>query len=265
MKLARILSSVYCQPWAVLPEVHQSIQNIITQKVQGNISDLILAEEVTPISARIGNVAIININGVVLPKVTSMDKQLGAVSCQDIRKAIKQAKASDAPYVILNIDSPGGVVQGIGELAEAIKDLAADKYVIAYSDGDMCSAAYWLAAQATSIVTSPSANVGSIGVFLAFLTYAEALQAQGVKPEIFQAGKYKTLGLTEKDVTDDERAFLEAGVNKTYADFLAAVSHRNLSEEVTQGQTFDGNTAFENKLVDAVESDLDEIIAYLNS
>jgi len=88
----------------------------------------------------------------------------GATDIEDIMEAVNAAAVRpDVQAVFLDIDSPGGSVSGTPELAQAVSDLCKAKYTYAFSGGQMCSAAYWVASQCDAIYVSPSARVGSIG------------------------------------------------------------------------------------------------------
>ena len=90
----------------------------------------------------------------------------GATSVEILATDLRTAATDPAiDQIVLEIDSPGGEATGIAELAGQIREISdTTKPVIAYVDGMAASAAYWLAAAATEIVTSPTAMLGSIGV-----------------------------------------------------------------------------------------------------
>src|SRR5262249_42337824 len=69
--------------------------------------------------------------------------------------------------IVLNVDSPGGEVTGISELAEMIFAARPRKRVVAYVGGMGASAAYWIASAATEIIADATALVGSIGIVAA--------------------------------------------------------------------------------------------------
>lgn len=81
-----------------------------------------------------------------------------------IQAALKRASEDFSVWGIeLEIDSPGGYVDGLGETAQMIR--ASEKPIAARVHNLAASAAYWLASQADSIlVSSPADQVGSIGV-----------------------------------------------------------------------------------------------------
>jgi protease-4 len=82
--------------------------------------------------------------------------------------------------IVLKINSGGGSVEGTGEFADLIK--ASTKPVIAYTDGIMASAAYWLGCSAKEIFAShKTVEVGSIGTAISFYDNREAMKQYGYK------------------------------------------------------------------------------------
>jgi protease-4 len=90
---------------------------------------------------------------------------------------------------LIEIDSPGGAVDGTPELCNIIAGL--DKPVIAYVDNMAASAAYWIASQADHIITNSQnyTEVGSIGTLAVLANEKEYLKKQGMKVEIIRATK----------------------------------------------------------------------------
>lgn len=118
----------------------------------------------------------------------------------------------------------------------------------------MCSAAYWIASQADAIFATPSARVGSIGVLMPMLDESKAFEQAGLKVELFAAGKFKSIGVAGTSITDEQRAWLQAQVDETYADFKAAVlaRGRRITPDVMEGQCFSGRKASYNSLTSGV-------------
>lgn len=183
-----------------------------------------------------------------------------------IEAALEEIRTNTAiTTAILDIDSPGGYTTGIAELGEDIAALDAQKPVFAWSAGMCCSAAYWLASQCRRIVSSRSADIGSVGTYCAVYDYSGYLEKLGVTLELFKAGDLKAIGLFGKAMTDEERAFLQASVDKTNNAFLAAVQagRGDLAEADLQGQWFDGEDALAKGFVDANARNLGEMLAAL--
>ena len=82
--------------------------------------------------------------------------------------------------VVLKINSGGGTVEGTGEFADLIK--SASKPIIAYTDGCMASAAYWIGCSAKEIFAShKTVEIGSIGTAIDMYDNREALAKMGYK------------------------------------------------------------------------------------
>lgn len=172
---------------------------------------------------------------------------------EKIAQTLRDLQAdSSVNAVLLDIDSPGGSVNGTPELAAAVARLSREKYVYAYTSGMCCSAAFWVASQCDAIYAAPSARLGSVGVILPMLDSSEAHHKSGLKVEAFTAGKYKGAGLSGTSLSEEQRALLQAQVNTLWEDFKSAVTRRrNIAPEDMEGQTFFGQAARNKGFVDA--------------
>jgi signal peptide peptidase SppA len=182
----------------------------------------------------------------------------GATDMNQVAEAIQEAVSRDeVKSILLDIDSPGGTVNGTPELAQAVADAAKLKSIHAFSAGQMCSAAYWIASQADAIYATPSARVGSIGVLLPMLDETKAFEQAGLKVELFAAGKFKSVGVPGVSLTDEQRAWLQADIDEIYGDFKAAVlaRGRRITADVMEGQCFSGRKASYNSLTSGVVQD----------
>jgi protease-4 len=215
-------------------------------------------------------VAVIPINGMLMKGAGPYAEScMGVVNPDRVSHALGQAMASkDIKQIVLDIGSPGGRVTYIPEMAAQIK-AAADtrgKTVWAFTDTHIASAATWLASQANEIITTPSASVGSIGTYLAFLNPKVAMQMQGYQLELFKVGTHKALGLPGQDLTQADREYLQAGVNKINEQFVTAVKagRRKVSNEaVTDAKMYDGGDAVKHGLSDGLVASWDEFVSLL--
>ena len=142
-----------------------------------------------------------------------------------------EALSSGAPGLVLRIDSPGGLVSGCMETARAIRALAdaSNKRLVAYVDGQACSAAYALACVAHSVVTPETGTLGSIGVLRARLDVSAALEREGVKMHVITSGARKGDGDPSVAISADEMAAIQDGVNTLSAIFFDHVAqYRNV-------------------------------------
>lgn len=127
-----------------------------------------------------GDCAVISIDGPIFRRANLFTEISGGASTEYLAHDISTALNSDrVRSILLLIDSPGGEAKGIHELAAQIFAGRAQKPIHAYTDGDCCSGAYWLAAAAQQITLDASALVGSVGVVLTVDDPAHALNDDG--------------------------------------------------------------------------------------
>lgn len=163
------------------------------------------------------------------------------------------AKAPVGTTVVFWFRSPGGIVTGIPETAAEILRIkkARGLRLIAFCDDMVASAAYWLAAMCDEIVATPTADAGSIGVYLAYYDFCAYLEKMGVKLELFKEGTLKGTGLIGNPLDEAARVYLQAGVTEAYGHFTEAVTAmRKVEPGSMQGQTFRGQDAMDANLVD---------------
>jgi hypothetical protein len=144
-------------------------------------------------------------------------------------------------------------VLGTPELADRIAQVS--KPIMAFSNGMIASAAYWIASATGGIYTTRTANTGSIGVYMAIADESRAFEAQGVKIEVIKAGKLKAMGFPGTPITDQAREHLQAQVNQIYSMFTNHVRQYrgdDIESSAMQGQLFMGPEAVEAGLIDGV-------------
>ena len=110
-------------------------------------------------------IAYISVLGPLFPRANIFTSISGATSSELLARDI--GRANDDPEVsgiALVVDSPGGAMTGIAEIYDAIE--GASKPVLAYGQGEMASAAYWLASAADHVALARAAWAGSIGAVL---------------------------------------------------------------------------------------------------
>lgn len=165
-------------------------------------------------------VAVIPVMGL----ITHRDSWMGS-STSFLAAELRAAVADQAvDSILLEVDSPGGEVNGIEEAAALIREARASKPVVAVANTQAASAAYWLASQATELLVTPSGEVGSIGVYGMHLDLSGALAAQGIKVTLVSAGKFKTEGNPFEPLADEARVAFQSSVDRYYASFVRDVA-----------------------------------------
>ena len=116
-------------------------------------------------------IGVIPVVGVIGKGLTPIEKMMGAADVDELSAAVDAfAMNPDVTRIALQVSSPGGTVTGIEELANKVRNL--EKPTMAYTDTEMASAAYWVASAADRVISSKSATVGSVGVYLAVPDYS---------------------------------------------------------------------------------------------
>jgi signal peptide peptidase SppA len=254
------------QPWLITAD---AIQAMAAQTAAFLDAHVRLPErESHPLLSVEDGVATILIHGPLMRQPDLFSVLLfGATDMNDVAAAIHEAvERTDVVAILLDIDSPGGTVNGTPELAQAVADATRTKRVHAYTEGQMCSAAYWIAAQADAIYATPSARVGSIGVLLPFIDSSEKFRAEGLKVEVFAAGKFKGIGTPGVALSEDQRSLLQSDIEEIAVDFKAAVlaRGRKIPEQAMEGQSFSARMAQRYNLAGMVRGRA-EVVARLRS
>ena len=281
--LAPRLLDVLTSPWAIVPEKLMEIQAVYFTHLRGGKIDISgmetkLAEPDPAFQQKnyaiIDNVAIIPIQGIIAKKMNLFTKISGGVSTQLLKRDIMDAIADpDVASIFLDIDSPGGTVDGTEELADAIASARAIKPVVAYTDGLMASAAYWIASSADMIyISGETPIVGSIGVVTAHVDYSGYEEKLGVKTTEIYAGKYKRIASEYSPLSAEGKQYLQEQVDYLYSIFVNKVSTNRSSLFIpdegiipwADGKIFTGFQAKDAGLVDGV-STRDSIIASMSN
>jgi signal peptide peptidase SppA len=162
--------------------------------------------------------------------------------------------------IVINAYSPGGYVYGVEAAANMVYAARGTKPITAYTDSLAASAAYWLISAADKIVLgSETAEVGSIGVYMAHFDYSGMLDQMGIKVTEITSGEFKGIGSPYSGLTADEQKVLQADVNYVYTRFVNTVA-RNRGMSVADvlksanGLTFYGSDAVTLGLADSINT-----------
>jgi signal peptide peptidase SppA len=244
-------------PWAILPSKLVVLEEIVTRHMTG---EKLSAEEVQmrihgstrPQDQRIESVAILRLFGTIVPRASMMTDISGATSAERFSFQFSElVNDPDVGAIILDVNSPGGQASGIAEAANIIHAARGRKPIIAVANHLMASAAYWIGTAADEIVVTPSAEVGSIGVFSAHSDYSAYLEKEGVKVSIIKAGKYKAEGNPYEPLNDEARANIQQSVDEIYDSFVNAVArNRGMKPSHVRSEFGEGRVVSARRAVD---------------
>ena len=214
------------EPWAMWPV---ALRALLASRLRPRANDeTIETWAVTRPGPKSGRLARIPIIGPISRRDSLWSQMFGGTSVEGAIKMLRAVAAEDAiSTVLLDVDSPGGTVAGVPELAHEVRRLGQSKHVVALANSLAASAAYWIASQADEIVATPEALVGSVGVFAVHEDWSKAEEMAGVKLSYISAGKYKVEGNFDEPLTDEARASMQAIVDDAY---------RLFTEDVAQGR-----------------------------
>lgn len=253
----KILAAIAAEPWAIKPEALEQIVLIANRAHESpEILDAVSTREglrlnnTQRVEVRDEKTAVIPISGPIFRHANMFTQISGATSIEVLAKDFQAAIDNDAiESVVLDVDSPGGQVTGISEMAAIIK--AADKPVTAYVGGTSASAAYWLSSAADIIVISDTALLGSIGVVATVSTDKE----KGIVKVISNQSPKKQQGSSPEGLGE-----VQGVVDKLANVFIGAVaSNRSVSKKTVlanfgQGGLLVGAQAVEAGMADALGS-----------
>lgn len=211
-------------------------------------------------------IALIPITGTMVKGPDMWDYFMGSVADTAlIHAAVETASASsDIDAIMLLVDSPGGSVDGIAQLADAVFAARKIKPITAQVDGMCASAAYYVASQTQSITANRMDMIGSIGTRILLYDYSEMFRMSGVKAIAVDTGEYKSAGAEGTPITDRQVADFQRIVDRYGADFLAGVRRgRRYSEEqikgIADGRVWTAPEALGLGLIDGIKTNMQAI------
>lgn len=223
----RALSWVRQERWAILEESLEMIMAVASRD-QADVEAVMakrgaMLEEDSSAQVR-GSTAVIPVTGPIFRYANLFTMLSGATSVDQVASDIRAANENPlVRTIVLEINSPGGMLTGTSELAQLIK--ASPKRVIAYVDGMAASAAYWLASAADEIVMNDTAQVGSIGVVSTYSTEEDPTRVEIVSSQ----SPWK-----RPDVrTDEGRAHVQALTDQLANVFIDTVAANRNVDRIT--------------------------------
>jgi signal peptide peptidase SppA len=281
MRYSSVVRAVFGSVWAIQPEKLEAIAAFVSMKAQGGDSDpaviaAIRAEnEIAAARARSmqtdkpGSVAVLPLFGIINQRYSGDFSGPQGTSVQEFTQQFRAAMNDpNVKAIVIDVDSPGGSVSGVDELAAEIYNARKQgtKKITAVSDCLMASAAYYIASQANEVCVSPSSLTGSIGVYQLHEDDSTALENLGVKFTFISAGKYKVEGNSFQPLDDEARTAMQAIVDDFYDSFTKAVARgrgvavKNVRNGFGEGRCLTAQDAVKQGLADRVAT-LDEVLS----
>lgn len=280
MKRQLLIAEFLSTPWALQRERLSAFAAVMGRWANGvRASDDILsgiaadreardARKAEAKQASAGGIAVLPLYGVVTQRGNMADdiSGPGSASTQRFSQQLRDAIADPAvASILIDIDSPGGSVYGVQELAAEIMQARAQKQIVAVANSLAASAAYWIGSAASELYVTPGGEVGSIGVWQAHEDWSAALDEMGVKTTLISAGKYKTEGNPYQPLDGDAQAFMQSRVDDYYQAFTKGVAKGRgvgidqVRNGMGQGRVLGADAAMQQNMVDGVMT-FDEVV-----
>lgn len=247
--------------WAITPDAFEHIFDALRMAAVSEAPEAVGRRPGRPPKIQ-GGVATVGLKGVLMPGMGLLEALFGIESgLKAFQRDFQQAAGdSDVGAIVMDIDSPGGLVDQIPETAQMIRDARQSKQIVAVSNTLTASAAYWLASQANEIVVTPSGEVGSIGVYATHRDMSGAFEQRGIKHTLVSAGKYKTEGNPYGPLDGDGVKALQESVDDYYNMFVKdvatgrGVSVADVKSGFGEGRVLTAKRSVDAGLADRVDS-----------
>lgn len=279
MKGHLLISEFLAMPWALMPERLNAASAMLSRWAAGPTKAMeddddggqrksaceVRSERAQALAANT-SIAVLPVYGTIVQRAGMMTEWCGGTSTQQLAAGFRDALADPAVgAILLDVDSPGGSVYGVGELAAEIVAARGQKPIVGLANSLAASAGYWLLSACDEVYVTPSGEVGSIGVWQAHFDYSAQLAEDGVKPTLISAGKYKVEGNPYNPLDEEAQQYMQLRVNDYYQAFAGAVakargvSLKAVQEGMGQGRCLGADAALAEKMVDGIAT-FDDVV-----
>lgn len=218
-----------------------------------------IESSLAPSYGKIDNIAVVDIQGLIVPSVPAWFTQAGIIATGMDQLAVDIYSATEdneVKAIMLNVDSPGGYTGGVETASEAINIAETRKPLVAHIDGYCASAAYWLASQAGIIAATRTSTIGSIGTYIMVDDWSRMYENFGISTHVIASAENKTYGdkLSERP-TDRQLGDAERIVTQLTEIFIETVARGRKVDVATvrawaTGEVWLGDEAEKKGLID---------------
>jgi len=267
-----------CDIYAILPSRLETMLDIMLRPIEHRSSKsddefvkMAVAAEAKASRRIRGSIAVLSLQGYIAQKRDWFLMFFGGTSTEEFGAAFDKALADkDVSAVVLDVDSPGGSVYGVHELATKIRSARGQKPIVAVSNSLMASAALWIGTAADKVYVTPSGETGSVGVVAVHVETSKADAELGVKYSIIQSGQHKAEANPYEPLDEDARDFIQQRVDE-YRDMFVAdlAKQRGLRKDSLQknfgdGRVFGAAESVERGIVDGIAT-FEDVVKQLAS
>jgi len=192
-------------------------------------------------------IAVVDLEGVILsPKDT-------------VEQLRKFGDDSSIKAIVIHVNSPGGGAAASEEIYREvlrIRDVK-KKRIVASIETVGASGAYYVSSATNKIFADNASIVGSIGVIAEWYNYEELIKWAKLKAIVMKAGEFKDTGSPVREMTPEERAYLQTLIDNMHSQFITSVAagRRMKVDDIrplADGKVWTGEQAIPLKLVDQI-------------
>lgn len=212
----------------------------------------------------VDRIAVIPVSGTLVNKGSWLNAMSGMSSYDQLTGQLKAAVSDpDVDGILLDMDTPGGMVAGAFDCADNIARMREIKPIWALANDMNCSAGQLIASAASRRLITQTACAGSIGVLMAHSNYAGKLEQDGVEITLIHSGTRKVDGNQFQALPEDVRARFQQKIDTTrmlFAQKVAQYSGMQLEDVLaTEAAVYSGREAVRAGLADEVVLNTDAV------
>lgn len=209
-------------------------------------------------------IAVLPVSGTLVSKTRALQPYSGMTGYNGIIARLQQAISDPGvDGILLDMDTPGGMVSGAFDCADIIARMRDIKPIWALANDMNCSAGQLIASSASRRLVTQTARTGSIGVMMAHSNYGAALKTNGVEVTLIYSGDRKVDGnpyeKLPKDVCADFQTRIDA-TRQMFAEKVSAYTGMSVQDVLdTEAAVFSGQESLDNGLADELVNNTDAL------
>lgn len=275
MRYQSLIKAACNTVWAIMPDKLEAICAVLTMKVDNEFRseaeiDAIVAQRRNDKARNAGTIGILPLMGTIAHRMGSLEASSGGTSSEafaaDFDRMVDDS-AIDA--ILLDIDSPGGTVHGVTELAERIFEARGTKPIFGLANSMAASAAYWIGSAVDKLYVTPSGMVGSIGVVAVHTDMSASDEQLGFKFTVLTAGEHKAEAHPHAPLSEDAKDNILRDLDAFHTMFIDDVARNRgtsklaVKRDFGKGRTVLAADAMAAGMVDGIAT-FEEVIGKLS-
>ena len=209
-------------------------------------------------------IAVLPVSGTLVSKTRALQPYSGMTGYNGIIARLQQAISDPGvDGILLDMDTPGGMVAGAFDCADIIARMRDIKPIWALANDMNYSAGQLIASAASRRLVTQTARTGSIGVMMAHSNYGAALKTSGVEVTLIYSGEHKVDGNPYEKLPKEVRADFQARIDATRQMFAEKVAgYTGMSVQAvldTEAAVFSGQESVDNGLAEQLVNNMDAL------